>query len=81
MQQEADLERKEGKAPAFPENSFDQLSALEFFLFCPGKLSEDGRRIYFSFDSSETVSFLRPFLRRLASTLRPLAVCIRSRKP
>ena len=31
--------------------------------------------------SSETVSFLRPFFLRLAKTLRPLAVAMRSRKP
>lgn len=31
--------------------------------------------------SSETVSFLRPFALRDASTLRPLAVAILSRKP
>ncbi len=31
--------------------------------------------------SSETVSFFRPFLRRLARTRRPLAVAILSRKP
>jgi len=31
--------------------------------------------------SSETVSFLRPFLLRAASTLRPLAEAMRSRKP
>ena len=36
---------------------------------------------YFSFLSSETVSFLRPFLLLAASTLRPLAVSIRWRKP
>jgi hypothetical protein len=36
---------------------------------------------YLSFDSSETLSFLRPFFRRLASTLRPLADCMRLRKP
>ena len=36
---------------------------------------------YFSFLSSETLSFLRPFLLRLANTLRPLAVCMRLRKP
>lgn len=31
--------------------------------------------------SSETVSFTRPFLRRLANTFRPLGVCMRWRKP
>ena len=31
--------------------------------------------------SSDTVSFLRPFALREASTLRPLAVAILSRKP
>jgi len=31
--------------------------------------------------SSETVSFLRPFARRAANTLRPLAVAILWRKP
>ena len=31
--------------------------------------------------SSETVSLLRPFARRAANTLRPLAVAIRSRNP
>jgi hypothetical protein len=31
--------------------------------------------------SSETVNFLRPFARRAASTRRPLAVDILSRKP
>ena len=31
--------------------------------------------------SSDTVSFTRPFLRRLAKTLRPLAVCMRWRNP
>ena len=36
---------------------------------------------YFNGLSSETVSFLRPFARRLANTLRPFAVCMRSRKP
>ena len=36
---------------------------------------------YLNVDSSDTVSFLRPFARRAASTLRPLAVAIRARKP
>ena len=36
---------------------------------------------YFARASSETVSFLRPLARRAASTLRPLAVAILSRKP
>ena len=36
---------------------------------------------YFKDFSLETVNFLRPFARRLASTLRPLALCIRLRKP
>lgn len=36
---------------------------------------------YFAFFSSETVSFLRPRLRRAASTRRPLAVSMRLRKP
>jgi len=36
---------------------------------------------YFMRVSSETVSFLRPFARRAASTLRPLAVAILWRKP
>ncbi len=34
-----------------------------------------------SVDSSETESFLRPFARRAASTLRPFAVAILWRKP
>ncbi len=38
-------------------------------------------RPYFNPLSSETLSFLRPFLRRLANTARPLAVSIRYRKP
>jgi len=36
---------------------------------------------HFSFRSSETVSFLRPFALLLASTFRPFAVCIRLRNP
>ena len=36
---------------------------------------------YFQRVSSETVSFLRPLARRAASTLRPFAVAILSRKP
>jgi hypothetical protein len=40
------------------------------------------KRNYFLQDaSSETVNFLRPFLRRAARTLRPFAVLIRLRKP
>ena len=49
LQQETNLEGKEGKAPSFPENPFDQLAALEFFLFCPGKLTGDIRRGLFQF--------------------------------
>ena len=36
---------------------------------------------YLNVDSSDTVSFLRPFARRAASTLRPLAVAMRARNP
>lgn len=36
--------------------------------------------IYFGY-SSDTVNFALPFARRLASTLRPLAVAILERKP
>lgn len=36
---------------------------------------------YFNLDSLETVSFLRPFARRLANTFLPLAVSIRLRNP
>jgi hypothetical protein len=36
---------------------------------------------YLFFFSSDTVSFLRPLALRAASTLRPLAVAMRSRKP
>lgn len=40
------------------------------------------RNYYFlPWTSSETVNFLRPFARRAANTRRPLAVCIRWRKP
>jgi hypothetical protein len=38
-------------------------------------------RLYLPPDSSETESLARPFARRLASTLRPLAVCMRLRNP
>lgn len=38
-------------------------------------------RIYFNLFSSETVSLTRPFLRRLANTLRPLADSMRLRNP
>lgn len=38
-------------------------------------------KYYFRRFSSETVSLWRPFARREARTLRPLAVCIRLRKP
>ena len=38
-------------------------------------------RSYFNFVSSEIVNFFRPFLRRAANTLRPLAVSMRLRKP
>ena len=51
------------------------------FLYCDFLFPPWGQQAYFNFLSSETVSFLRPFLRRLASTLRPLAVSIRLRKP
>src|SRR5574339_335222 len=40
-----------------------------------------GYYYYFSFLSSETVNFLRPFFRRLANTLRPLAVSMRFLNP
>jgi hypothetical protein len=40
-----------------------------------------GEFYFLSTLSLDTVSFLRPFLRRLASTLRPFAVAMRSRKP
>ena len=66
-------------------------------LFCGGKketmarrtiVSEKlktslGRQGYFfkPLNSSEIVSFLRPFARRAANTRRPLAVAILSRKP
>jgi hypothetical protein len=49
LQQETNLEGKEGKAPSFPKNPFDQLAALEFFLLCPGKLTGDIRRGLFQF--------------------------------
>ena len=39
------------------------------------------RRIYFPWCSLETVSCLRPFLRRAERTRRPFLVCIRRRKP
>jgi len=52
---------------------------LSVMVRIPPKWAPPG--FYFSLLSSETVSFLRPFARRLANTLRPLAVCIRLRKP
>ena len=45
------------------------------------KKGASGGWFYFRGDSSETDSLWRPFLRRLARTLRPLAVCMRLRKP
>jgi hypothetical protein len=78
LEKVTNFKRKERKTLPFPKNPFYPLAALEFFLSFPGKLTAD---TYFNLDSSETVSFLRPFLRRLANTLRPLAVCILSRKP
>jgi hypothetical protein len=44
LKQKTNLEGKDGKAPSFPENPFNQLAAFEFFLLCPGKLSGDIRR-------------------------------------
>ena len=38
-------------------------------------------KFYFNFLSSDILNFLRPFLRREANTARPLAVCMRLRKP
>lgn len=58
LQQETNLEWKEGKAPSFPENPFDQLAALEFFLFCPGKLSGDIRGGLFQFRFVRNSQFL-----------------------
>jgi hypothetical protein len=80
LDQPQNFKRKERLTLSFPKNPFDPLPALEFFLSIPRK-SAVNTVLYFNLDSSETVSFLRPFLRRLANTLRPLAVCIRSRKP
>lgn len=40
-----------------------------------------GEDYFLQLRSSETVSFLRPFFLRAASTLRPLAVAILLRKP
>ena len=58
LQQETNLEGKEGKAPSFPENPFDQLAAFEFFLFCPGKLSGDIRGGLFQFRFVRNSQFL-----------------------
>jgi hypothetical protein len=41
LDQVIDLEREEKKAFPFPENPFDALSALEFFLLFPGELPAD----------------------------------------
>jgi hypothetical protein len=41
LDQVIDLEREEKKAFPFPENPFDALTALEFFLLFPGELPDD----------------------------------------
>jgi hypothetical protein len=60
----------------FQKNSSGNSEAKKIIFF-----QTYAKRNYFSFDSSEIESFLLPFFLRLANTLRPLAVCMRLRKP
>ena len=74
---------------AFFEKLVDRLLSCKFFLFAEAKtphgsgLQGKPGRVYLCLKvfSSETVSFLRPFLLREASTRRPFAVAILSRNP
>jgi hypothetical protein len=59
-----------------PSNYFEGVNMILQLL-----LQHAGIYYFLSTLSLETVNFLRPFLRRLASTLRPLAVAMRSRNP
>jgi len=52
---------------------------MEFKL--QGPIHPEAYYFFLNVFSSETVSFFLPFLRRLANTLRPLAVAILSRNP
>lgn len=61
--------------PSVHKKTLDKQNALPRSFF-------KQRIVYFlPWTSSDTVNFLRPFARREANTRRPLAVCIRWRKP